>query len=84
MLMFAAAFTIINWSARLGLIASFVLVSTARADHLGGYVRAATVDEHIEDIRINIEDRRLVNVVTSFMRSDPYGTVHTLKVDGDL
>jgi protocatechuate 3,4-dioxygenase beta subunit len=73
-----------NRFARLGLIASMVLVVPAHAGHLDGYVRAANGDEHVEDIRINIEDRRLVNVVTSFMRSDPNGTVHTLKVYRDL
>jgi protocatechuate 3,4-dioxygenase beta subunit len=69
---------------RLGLIASLLMVSTVLARGLDGYVQAAKVDEHVEDIRINIEDRRLVNVVTTFMRSDPNGTIHIVKVDRDL
>jgi len=69
---------------RLGLFVSIAAMSTVRAASYDGFIRTANVGEHVEDVRINIEDRHTVNVVTSFVRSDPSGTVHTLKVEGDL
>jgi protocatechuate 3,4-dioxygenase beta subunit len=69
---------------RLGFVVSIVAMSAVRAAGYDGFVRAANVDEHVDDVRVNIEDRRTVNVATSFVRSDPSGTVHTLKVEGDL
>ena len=69
---------------RLGLVVSIVATSAVRAASYDGYIRAANVGEHVEDVRVNIEDRDTINVVTSFKRSEPSGTVHMLKVDGDL
>jgi protocatechuate 3,4-dioxygenase beta subunit len=69
---------------RLGLVVSIVAMSAVRAASYDGFIRAANVGEHVEDVRVNIEDRHTVNVVTSFLRSDPSGTTHTLKVAGDL
>jgi protocatechuate 3,4-dioxygenase beta subunit len=69
---------------RLGLVFSIVAMSAVHAASYDGFIRAANVDEHVEDVRVNIEDRHTINVVTSFMRSDPSGTIHTLKIEGDL
>jgi protocatechuate 3,4-dioxygenase beta subunit len=70
--------------ASLSLVVSILAMSAVRAASYDGFVRAANVGEHVEDVRVNIEDRHTVNVVTSFMRSDPSGTIHTLKIEGDL
>ncbi len=69
---------------RLGLVVSIVAMSAVRAASHDGFIRAANVDEHVDDVRVNIDDRRTVNLVTAFSRADPDGTVHTLEIDGDL
>jgi protocatechuate 3,4-dioxygenase beta subunit len=68
----------------LGLAVAIGAISAVRAASLDGYVRAANVNEHVEDVRVNIGDQRTVNLVTAFAVTDPDGTTHTLKIDGDL
>jgi protocatechuate 3,4-dioxygenase beta subunit len=69
---------------RLGLVVSIVAMSTARATSYDGFIRAANVDEHVDDVRVNIDDRPTVDLVTAFSRADPEGTVHTLAIEGAL
>jgi len=66
------------------LLVTIAAVSAVRAASYDGFIRAANVGEHVDDVRVNIEDRRVVNVVTSFKQSDPSGTVHTVQIEGDL
>jgi protocatechuate 3,4-dioxygenase beta subunit len=68
----------------LGLVASIVIVSTVSAASIDGFIPAATVNEHVDDVRVNIEDRRTVDLVTAFSRTDPVGTIRTLNIDRDL
>jgi protocatechuate 3,4-dioxygenase beta subunit len=68
----------------LGLAISIIMVSTVRAAGVDGFIRAANGDEHVDDIRVNIDDRRTVDLVTAFSRAEPVGAVHTLEIDGGL
>ena len=75
---------IMGTSLRLGLVVSIVAMSVVHAASYDGFIRAPNVDEHVDDVRINIDDRRTVDLVTVFSRADPVGTVHTLEIEGDL
>jgi protocatechuate 3,4-dioxygenase beta subunit len=60
------------------------MVTTVRAAGTDGSIRAPGINEHVDDVRVNIEDRRTVDLVAAFARTDPDGTVHTLRIDHDL
>jgi len=68
----------------LGLAVSIGAMSAVRAASYDGFVRAPNINEHVEDVRVNIEDRGTVNLVTAFSITDPDGTIHNLKINGDL
>jgi protocatechuate 3,4-dioxygenase, beta subunit len=69
---------------RHGLVLSIVAMSAARAASYDGFIRAANVDEHVDDVRVNIDDRPTVDLVTTFSRADPEGTAHTLAIEDAL
>lgn len=66
------------------LVVSIAMVSSVHAAGTEGLIRAANGDEHVEDVRVNVEDRRTVHWVSVFSRAEPVGTVHTFQVDHDL
>jgi protocatechuate 3,4-dioxygenase beta subunit len=68
----------------LGVVFSIVGFTAIQASGMDGFIHAPKVNEHVDDVRVNIEDRRTVEVVTAFSRTDAEGTVHTLPVDHDL
>jgi protocatechuate 3,4-dioxygenase beta subunit len=68
----------------LSLALCLALVATADAGAGEGFVRGADVNQYVDDVRVNIEDRRTVDLVFSFTRTDPDGTNRTLEVDRDL
>src|ERR1700683_285654 len=68
----------------LALVFSIVAMSSGRAATPDGFIRAASVNEHVDDVRVNIEDKRTVDLVTASSRTAPVGAVHTLKINGDL
>jgi hypothetical protein len=51
---------------------------------MDGFIHAPKVDEHVDDVRVNIGDRRTVEVATAFSRTDADGTTHTLPIDHDI
>lgn len=61
-----------------------MMVAAARATSSGGLVHAANVNDYVDDVRVNLEDRRTVGLIFTFSRTDPNGASRTLKVDGDL
>lgn len=66
-------------------ICSFVAVAPAsRAAPVEGFIHAPHLNEHVDDIKINIEDRRSVEVTSAFTRTDPDGASHTSPIDDNL
>ncbi|HEV2704027.1 MAG TPA: hypothetical protein VGV09_20545 [Steroidobacteraceae bacterium] len=60
---------------------SLLAITAVRAGSPTATVRAANVNEFVEDVRVNIADQRTIEVFTAFSRSDPEGTVHKAKID---
>ena len=68
----------------LGVVFSIAGFTAIQAASMDGFIHAPKVDEHVDDVRVNIEDRRTVEVATAFSRIDAEGTFHTLPIDHDL
>src|ERR1700729_2360354 len=68
----------------LGVVFSIAGFTAIQAASMDGFIHAPKVDEHVDDVRVNIEDRRTVEVATAFSRTDSDGTVKTSPVDHDL
>ncbi len=69
---------------RISVIASVAAMSVVRAASYDGFVRTPNINEHVDDVRVNIEDQRTLNWVSAFSITDPNGTIHNLRLNGEL
>jgi protocatechuate 3,4-dioxygenase beta subunit len=73
-----------TWTALLLVSATVVMARPACADPVSGLIHAPAVNEHLDEIKLNIDDKRSIEVLSAFARTDPDGTSHITQIDDHL